>query len=175
MRKEDSRHAANGGQFVTEDSKASTASLTMDVTPAPRASSPPPSGARPLPAKSSFVPKKTWVSHSQQALDLAFKFLRASQGGIAILSADGELLEHLVCGQPSELPGERERTTWFLHLMRRIAQHAGPLRTTAGEWSDPSLDLEALEARVGPLPAIPVHCPSRCRGGVYLGRPAGQT
>jgi len=161
---------------VTEDSKASDASLTMDVTPAPRASNPtPPSGARPLPAKSSFVPKKTWVSHSQQALDLAFKFLRASQGGIAILSADGELLEHLVCGQPSELPGERERTTWFLHLMRRIAQHAGPLRTTAGEWSDPSLDLEALEARVGPLLAIPFHCPSRCRGVFYLGRPDGQT
>jgi signal transduction histidine kinase len=105
---------------------------------------------------------------------LAIKFLHAAKGGIAILSSEGELLEHLVSGQSSELSGERERSTWFLKLMCRVAQHSGPLRTTAGDWSDHAIDLSSLQSKVGSLLAIPFHCPSRCRGVLYLGRSEGE-
>ncbi len=120
-------------------------------------------------------PKKISLNRPQQLLELACKVVRAGRGGVGLLSADGELVEHFSFGISDEEAVALARSPWITQLLQFVQQNqpqATRVDSLAGDY--PHLGLPPVVPAVGPFLAIPLNCTGRCRGALYLTRAAGQ-
>jgi signal transduction histidine kinase/ActR/RegA family two-component response regulator len=100
-------------------------------------------------------------------VEAACRAVRASFGGVAFLSAAGEVVESLVWGLPEATAEELPRLPWLRELVHRVVCQSGPTHLadvhSLGEWP------RSLSP-CGGLLAIPLACPERLRGALYLFR-----
>jgi signal transduction histidine kinase len=111
-------------------------------------------------------------SRPEQLLGLARLVARAQVGGVALLSAQGELVEHFTSGLDEAAAGALRRATWPAPLVRFVLSQPGPV--CLPRWP------ETVGLPEGyPIPsdgaflAVTLNCPGRCRGVLYLCRSAG--
>src|SRR5262245_8515920 len=81
-------------------------------------------------------PRKALLNRPQQILELACLVSTASQGGIGLLAAGAEVVEHLQHGSGELLPGTT-RSPWVAALLRFVLRHRHPVRLP--DW--PELDI----------------------------------
>jgi signal transduction histidine kinase len=124
------------------------------------------------------------LSRPQQLLELACLVSQARNAGLGLLSIQGELLEHLTHGQPKpaeesggvlEIPEAYQAGVepGVIALLQFVLRQPGPVRLK--RWVDANLDQPAppgLSAQ-GPFLGVPLNCPGRCRGVLYLVRSPG--
>jgi signal transduction histidine kinase/CheY-like chemotaxis protein len=103
-------------------------------------------------------------------LELAFRAVRASRAGIGLLTADGELIEHLSIGAGRSATVALEQSSAFLGLLQTAQRQPAPMRLERGA---PSSRTEDPLAETGPFLAVPLSCAGRSRGVLYLLREAG--
>jgi signal transduction histidine kinase len=117
------------------------------------------------------TPRKIGPGRLAHLLDLAFRAVRASQGGIGLLTADGELVEHITRGMSDGEARELEHSPVLIGLLQLVLRHPVPTRreslTVVGAQRDTSLP-------VGPFLGVPLTCSGRSRGVLYLIRGVGE-
>jgi signal transduction histidine kinase len=116
------------------------------------------------------TPKRVSESRSQQLLELAGKLTGARLGGVGLVSAEGTLVEHLTVGISEEAAAAMARSAGLTSLIRWLLQQPGPVRV--GDLAACQPHLGPIEAgfAVGPLLGLPLHCPGRYQGALYLAR-----
>jgi signal transduction histidine kinase len=120
---------------------------------------------------SETVPPAT-LTRPEQLLALARLVARAQVGGVSLLSADGELVEHLTVGFDEEAAAELRRSSWPAALVHAALGQPGPVCLST--WPAEAVPPEATSVPpVGAFLGVPLNCPGRCRGVLYLCRPIG--
>jgi signal transduction histidine kinase/CheY-like chemotaxis protein len=113
----------------------------------------------------SSMPRKVSPGRLHHLLELAFHAVPALQGGIGLLSSDGELLEHITYGLSEPSAHELEQSAGLATLLQMVARLPAPTRlrslTTAGLPADMPLPQ-------GPFLGLPLTCTGRNRGVLYL-------
>jgi signal transduction histidine kinase len=111
------------------------------------------------------------LSRPEQLLSLACLVARADVGGVGLLSAQGELVEHFTTGLTEETVVSLRCSAWPVSLVQFVLRQPGPVSLSGWptEASPKRLTLPAL----GSFLAVPLTCPGRCRGVLYLGRLPG--
>jgi signal transduction histidine kinase len=108
----------------------------------------------------------------QQLLDLARLVTRADLGGIALLSAQGELVDHLTGGVAEGMLAAVRHAPWVDHLVRFVLRQPGAIALP--NWPEGACPpADAGLPAIGTFIAMPLTCPGRCRGVAYLGRRHG--
>jgi signal transduction histidine kinase len=119
----------------------------------------------------SGMPRKVSPGRLHHLLELAFHAVPAVQGGIALLSSDGQLVEHITYGMPDTSPGEVEHSAALVSLLQMVVRLPAPTRlrnlASAGLTEDSPL------AR-GPFLGLPLNSTGRNRGVLYLIRSVGE-
>src|SRR5262245_3795119 len=118
------------------------------------------------------MPVKGTLNRSQCLLDLVRKITGASCAGVGLVSADGQLVEHLTSGCGPEMTDEAG-SAWVVALTEQVHRpHAG-----AGEKTNGPVDVVSSPClpgnEPGPLLAIPLTYPNRCPGVLYAARAPG--
>ncbi len=108
-------------------------------------------------------------SRPEQLLGLARLVTRAEFGGVALLSAHGELVEHFTAGLAPETVAGLRRAPWQAALVQFVLRQTDPVCLPAWPSEVPAPEAPAA----GAFLAVPLTCPGRCRGVLYLCRPAG--
>ena len=70
--------------------------------------------------------QKSTLSRPKHLLELACKVVGASQGGIGLLSGDGELVEHITYGLLDSVAAQLWQSPWSEELTRFVLQQPGP-------------------------------------------------
>src|SRR5262249_23521570 len=107
------------------------------------------------------------LNRSQSLLELARKLTRASSVGIGLVSADGQLVEHLTTDPAPERT--EAASAWVVAL----AEWAHRPAAEQGSAGPPRPPLSSLAE--GPFLAIPLNCSDRCPGVLYAMRAVGET
>jgi signal transduction histidine kinase len=118
----------------------------------------------------SSVPKKILLSRSHQLLELACRVAGAPFGGVGLVSAEGELVEHIPYGlaeQDGAEPGDSSRLAKLVHFVLRQPE---PMCLDDLAATHPRLGAPDGLAALGPFLGLPLHCPGRYRGVLYLAR-----
>ena len=124
----------------------------LEIPVRPDSAAPRPVGRSPAgscipnaPSRVTPAPQKVTVSRPQQLLELAGKVARAAWGGIGLLSAEGELVEHLTFGISDQTTTELSRSPLFTAFIRLIQKHPVPtyLADLAGSGCDAFLGAAA--------------------------------
>ena len=120
----------------------------------------------------SDVAMSSTLSRPEQLLGLARLVTQADLGGVALLSAQGELVEHFTIGLDDKTTSALRRSTWPGELVQFVLRRSGPVALPG--WPDDAApeDLSALPA-ISAFLAVPLTCPGRCRGVLYLCRLSG--
>src|SRR5260370_32788953 len=106
-------------------------------------------------------------------LQLVAKAVGAVQGALALVSAEGDIQEHLVFGMEDNL--ELQPSSWGSELIRFIVHQGVPIKVSdfrkdlPAQGAPPFLVAQPL-LRIGPFLGVPLICHGRCRGGLYLMR-----
>ena len=109
------------------------------------------------------IPPKGALGRSQQLLELACKVLDAAQGGVGLLSPDGELAEHIAYGAAEEVVAEMWRSSRLAGLARLVLAHPGPFRIEDLAASHPDLGAPPGQPALGPLLGVTLRCLGRYR------------
>jgi signal transduction histidine kinase/CheY-like chemotaxis protein len=125
----------------------------------------------PAPTASNLHPK-AGPSRPKHLLELACRIVGASQGGIGLLSGDGELIEHVTYGISEEAAAQLWHSPRTAELIRFVLQQPVPTNIKDFAKDYPCLGMPADLPAVGPFLGIPLMCHGRCRGALYLVRPA---
>jgi signal transduction histidine kinase len=104
-------------------------------------------------------------------LDLAFRAVRAARGGIVLLAADGEVVEHFARGSPEGEAGALERSEAFIELLQCVLSQ--PFPTRLAELPKACQQIVGAEPR-GPFLGVPLCGAGRSRGVLYLMRGGGE-
>ncbi|HKB37766.1 MAG TPA: hypothetical protein VKD72_15070, partial [Gemmataceae bacterium] len=122
--------------------------------------------------RSGVMPVKGTLNRSQCLLDLVRKMTGASCAGVGLVSADGQLVEHLNSGCAPEMTDEAG-SAWVVALTEQVHRpHAGTGEMTndpVAAVSSPCLP----GSEPGPLLAIPLTYSNRCPGVLYAARAPG--
>jgi signal transduction histidine kinase/ActR/RegA family two-component response regulator len=113
-------------------------------------------------------------SRPQRLLELACKIARAGQGGIGLLSAEGELLEYLTVGLPERSTSELRHWSWGHEVARFVLQQARPTRVANLAHALPHLGVPPGLPAVGPFLGVPINCLASSPGSLYLARSPGE-
>lgn len=116
------------------------------------------------------TPRKISPGRLAHLLELAFRAVPASRAGIALLTPDGEVVEHLSVGTTRKQTPALEQSPVFLGLLRAAQRQPAPTRLECG---GPSAGTDELFADLGPFLAVPLACAGRSRGVLYLLREVG--
>lgn len=135
--------------------------------------------ARPGGASPPFLQKLVNLSRPHHLLDLAGKAVAAASGAIGLVSAEGDLQEHVTFGMEEDAAQELRHSPWEGELIRFLSQQPLPIKV-----ADAARDLLAYGMPVsladqalpttGPFLVVPLTCHGRCRGALYLARTPGQ-
>jgi signal transduction histidine kinase/ActR/RegA family two-component response regulator len=98
-------------------------------------------------------------------LELAARAARAERGGVALISAHGEVVEHLTWGPGRAAAAEARRAGWGAELVEQLRREPGPVRQP--RWP------AGAGAPDGPFLGVAFDAPGRSRCVLYLGRAAG--
>lgn len=120
------------------------------------------------------VPQKAGQNRSQQLLRLACMLTGASRGGLGLLSSDGMLVEHLPYGLDEDAAAELRGSPGLTELTQWVLQQSGPVRVDNLAASYPLLAQHGANYVVGPFLGLPVNCPGRYHGALYLVRAPGE-
>jgi signal transduction histidine kinase len=124
-------------------------------------------------AEAEFLPKQQLPGRPQHLLELACKAVAASHGGIGLLSAEGDLIEHVAFGVSEKASAELWRAPWARELIGFVLEKPVYVQIEDLGAQRPVLaQPEALPA-VGPFLAVPFVGAARSRGAIYLMRPPG--
>ncbi len=132
---------------------------------------------RPAGIQTSVVAKKVVLSRSQQLLELACKVAGASQGGIGLLSAEGDLVEHIAGGVPEAAAVRMWHTPRLTDLLRFVLARPEPTCVADLAGCHPHLGAPADLPPVGPFVGLPLRGLGRvgvAQGALYLARTPGQ-
>jgi signal transduction histidine kinase/CheY-like chemotaxis protein len=117
------------------------------------------------------APRKVASGRLAHLLDLAFRAVQASRGGIVLLAADGEVVEHFARGAPEVETGGLERTEAFIELLQCVLSQPFPTRLA----DLPKACQRAVGTRMhGPFMGVPLCGAGRSRGVLYLMRGVGE-
>ncbi|HLN31601.1 MAG TPA: ATP-binding protein [Gemmataceae bacterium] len=117
--------------------------------------------------------QKSTLSRPKHLLELACKVVGASQGGIGLLSGDGELVEHITYGLLDSVAAQLWQSPWSEELTRFVLQQPGPANIEDLGRAYPHLGMAPGLPLIGPFLGIPLTCHGRNRGALYLARPQG--
>lgn len=114
-----------------------------------------------------FPPRKDSPGRLEPLLDLACRAVSASLGGLGFLSPDGDVIDHLTRGGPADRAAVAE-------LLQLVSRQPAPTRVV--DLAEAGLLPESLSPSrpLGPFLGIPLTCPGRGRGALYLARPRGE-
>src|SRR5262249_22896697 len=139
------------------------------------------------------TPRQAPPGRLAHLLELAFRAVRTARAGIALLTVEGELIEHLSMGMTSDEAVALEQCPAFLRLLHVAQRQPAPTRlqcvtacekllkseirnpkSEAGssEISDFGFRISPALADLGPFLAVPLSCAGRSRGILYLSRHA---
>jgi signal transduction histidine kinase/ActR/RegA family two-component response regulator len=108
------------------------------------------------------------TSRPHQLLQLACQAARASYGCIALLSADGELIDLLSVGLSSDATDQVRHSPWLTGLVELVLSHDVPTRIPdLGRVYCPP-EVPRLLPPLGSLLGTALACPGRCRGALFL-------
>jgi signal transduction histidine kinase len=110
--------------------------------------------------RASSIPHQEAPNRPRQLLELACKVLDARRGGIAFLTPEGDLAEHICWSAAADSLAEREQAAPLLELLPQVLEQPGPAL------------IDNRLAR-GPFLGVPVRCAGRSRGVLYLAREPG--
>jgi signal transduction histidine kinase/CheY-like chemotaxis protein len=132
-------------------------------------------GGAPLP----FFHKLVNLSRPHQLLQLIAKANCASHGAIGLVSAEGDLQEHVTFGMGDDVTLEPHRSTWNRELILCIVQQAVVVNVPDFSQDPLPRGMSLAPAAqpplaTGPFLGVPLICHGRCRGALYLARPPGQ-
>jgi signal transduction histidine kinase len=126
-----------------------------------------------------FLHKLVNLSRPHHLLELVAQAVRAAHGALGLVSAEGELQEHIAFGKDGGTAGEAPRSLWSSALIQFLLDEAGPVNV-----ADFGRDLPArgvalsLAAQpplaTGPFLGVPLISHGRCRGALYLARRPGE-
>jgi signal transduction histidine kinase len=123
-----------------------------------------------------FLHKLISLSRPQHLLELVAKAVGASHGAIGLVSAEGDLQEHVTFGIREDLAAQLRSSPWGGELIQCLLHHTAPVKV-----SDFGRDLSACAMTAGqpplatgPFLGVPLICHGRCRGALYLARELGQ-
>jgi signal transduction histidine kinase len=133
-------------------------------------SSPP---RRKLSSGSSHFTKKVGIPRPKNLLELACKATRATHGGLGLLSADGELLEHFTLGFPAEAEEALRQAGGALELVRYLLESPEVLHQIDLAETSPTPPCCRGLPSTGPLLRLALATNGRRRGVLYLAREAG--
>jgi signal transduction histidine kinase len=120
------------------------------------------------------VPQKVSLSRSHQLLELACRVVHACRGGLGLMSAAGELVEHIPFGVTEEEAAEMARNSHLGDLVQFVLCQPGPVFLDNLAASHPHLGQPPQMPPLGPFLGLPLHCPGRYRGALYLARSPGK-
>jgi signal transduction histidine kinase/CheY-like chemotaxis protein len=109
-------------------------------------------------------------SRPSNLLELACQVVHASFGGMALLSAGGELVEHLTAGLSDDTADALGQSAWLTNLLGLALPRPGPGVLDAGVVGPVLPGVPAPSS----LLTVPLSRPGRFRGLLYLARPAGE-
>src|SRR5262249_43370198 len=103
----------------------------------------------------------------------------ADWGGIGLLSADGEVVDHVTFGIDAQDDTELNRSPWCKGAIELVLRHPVSIALadlTAAERGLAASVRAAIPhlAPVGPFLGMPFSCQGRCRGALYLTRARGR-
>ncbi len=125
-------------------------------------------------AKAQTTARRLPPTRPQQVLELACTVTGAWYGGVALFSAEEELLEHLLWGLADEARDAVARAPWVTALARRVWR-----QSRTAQCFDVLLDLRPDETPLVEPPlsfvlGVPLTATGRCRGVLYLARTIGE-
>ncbi len=133
-----------------------------------------PSVAPVRPAGPTSAQRRSLRGRLQYLLELVGKSVRAAHGGVGLLSAEGELVEHVTFGVPEGASAELLRSSWGAELLQFVQRRPGPTLADDLATEEPKLGFPPGLPAVGPFVGVPINCPGRSRGGFYLARAVGE-
>jgi signal transduction histidine kinase/CheY-like chemotaxis protein len=116
-------------------------------------------------------PRKAASGRLIQLLDLAFRAVHASRGGIALLAADGEVLEYFAQSTSETEACALDRAEAFIKLLQWVLSQPFPTRLACLPRACQQAVGPALQ---GPFLGVPLNCAGRSRGVLYLMRGTGE-
>jgi signal transduction histidine kinase len=119
--------------------------------------------------------KKPARNRSQQLLELACKAFAAERGGIGILSADNEVIEHLTFGLGPQQATQIWRNSWTKDIVQFVLERGGRVNCANLSADHPALGKRDGFSAVGPFMAVSLLCPGRCNGALYFARSIGDS
>lgn len=125
-----------------------------------------------------FFEKFDNLSRPHRLLQLVALALRASHAATGLVSAEGDLQEHVTFGVREEYALEQRHSAWSGEVIRFIVQQARAIRVADFHQGLPERGVSRLllaepPLATGPLLGVPL-CHGRSRGALYLARPPGQ-
>ncbi|HEV3118868.1 MAG TPA: GAF domain-containing sensor histidine kinase, partial [Gemmataceae bacterium] len=110
-------------------------------------------------------------------LQLVAKAVGATQGALALVSAEGDIREYFVFGMEDNL--ELQRSSWSRELMRFIVHQGVAIKVSDFKRDLPAQGVPPLlvaqpPLSIGPFLGVPLTSYGRCRGGLYLMRSPGE-
>jgi signal transduction histidine kinase len=118
--------------------------------------------------------KKVSLNRPQHLLELLCKVVRAAHGGIGLVSADGDVIEHFTCGLPEEVSEELWRSPLSGELVKLVLQQPAPLNLADFAAETRLAGLSSRLPRPGAVLGLTLFCGGRCRGALYLARRPGE-
>jgi signal transduction histidine kinase len=110
---------------------------------------------------------------ARHLLEVSRKITRADWGGILLLSADAEVLEHTLSGLAPEPATEAGRSPELVEFLRSVLEQPGGVyRADVSDAKTAPATRRGLPPP-GPFLAAHLACPGRCRGLLYLVRLPG--
>ncbi len=125
------------------------------------------------PPESGVFPKKNARSRPQHLLEMVCRAVGAAQGGIALLSSDGEMTDHVTFGVSEDVTAGLGHSPWSGELVRFILQQPLPVNLPDLSRQQPALGQAPGLPAMGPFLGVPLFCQGRARGGLYLARLPG--
>jgi signal transduction histidine kinase/CheY-like chemotaxis protein len=110
----------------------------------------------------------------QHLLNLVCRVLGAARGAIGLVSAEGDLVEHLSFGVPEDVATELARSAWSEGLVQAILRQPLPLNLPDFAQNPFGLALPPTPPALGPFLGVPLFFHGRPRGALYLARLPGQ-
>jgi signal transduction histidine kinase/CheY-like chemotaxis protein len=119
------------------------------------------------------------LSRPHHLLELLGKAVGAAHGAIGLVSAEGDLQEHMTFGIDEGLAQELRGSPWGGELIRCILHQTAPIKVADFGRDLPAcgLPLSVIgqpPLATGPFLGVPLICHGRCRGALYLARAPGQ-
>jgi signal transduction histidine kinase/CheY-like chemotaxis protein len=128
---------------------------------------------RKLSSGSSHFTKKVGIPRPKNLLELACKATRATHGGLGLLSADGELLEHFTFGFTAEAEEALRQAGGAVELVRYLLESPEVLHQIDLTGTSPTPPCYRGLPSTGPLLRLALAGNGRRRGVLYLAREAG--